>query len=109
MTVAGRIILSFNVFIIAMLCLGGFSYSEELDNDRRISMGDRLDIQVYQEEDLSGEFPVNEDGTITYPLLGSIKVADLTRAQAEKNISESLEKDYLVRPYVHVSVKPDRR
>ena len=108
-TIIGKSILNFNIFIISMLCLGGLSYSEEFNNSHRISAGDKLKIQVYQEEDLGGEFPVNEDGTIAYPLLGSIKVANLTSVQVEKNITESLEKDYLVHPYVHVSVKSGRR
>jgi protein involved in polysaccharide export with SLBB domain len=109
MTSIAGYMLRLSVLAMSLLCLGGLALSEVPDNNYKISAGDMLEIRVYQEEDLGGEFTVNEDGAIAYPLLGLIKVANLTRTQAEKNITELLEKDYLVRAYVHVSVRSGRR
>ena len=109
MNIAYKLTLGLNIFIISVLCLGGLALSEERDNGHKISPGDKLNVKVYQEEDLSGDFPVNEDGMIMYPLLGPIKVVDLTGAQAEKNITEALGKDYLVHPYVRVKISSGRR
>ncbi|OQA56259.1 MAG: Polysaccharide biosynthesis/export protein [Candidatus Omnitrophica bacterium ADurb.Bin277] len=81
---------------------GGQSTQEAL---YAISTGDTIDIQVYQESDLSGDFSVNEDGTISYPLLGIIQAAGITAVELEKNITDLLEKDYLVNPFVRVKVK----
>ena len=71
----------------------------------RIAANDILDIQVYQEADLSGDFEIKEDGAITYPLLGSVMVKGLTKQEAEARITELLARDYLVNPFVHISVK----
>ena len=71
----------------------------------KIAANDIINIQVYQEEDLSGEFEVKEDGTITYPLVGPVTVKGLIKLEVEKKITELLARDYLVNPYVHISVK----
>ena len=71
----------------------------------KIAVGDVLKIQVYQEDDLSGDFEVKEDGTITYPLIGTLKVANLTKPEVERMLTDSLAKDYLVNPFVHVAVR----
>ncbi len=75
------------------------------DDSYKVSIGDILNIQVYQEEDLSGDFEVKEDGTITYPLIGAVKVINLNKSDVENSITQLLEKDYLSNPYLHVSIK----
>jgi protein involved in polysaccharide export with SLBB domain len=70
----------------------------------RIAAGDRIDITVYDEEDLSGQFEVKEDGSISYPLVGSVKVLSMTRSQLESRLAELLRDGYLVNPYVRVSI-----
>lgn len=67
-----------------------------------IAPGDTLNIEVYQEDDLSGEFLVKESGVITYPLLGSVNVVGLTSAAAEDKIIKMLKNGYLKNPYVQV-------
>ncbi len=42
----------------------------------KVSVGDTLMISVYGDQGLTGVFPVSVDGTIGYPLLGNVKVAD---------------------------------
>ena len=57
---------------------------KNIDNEYyKISAGDKLKIVVYEEIDLSGDFEVKEDGTITFPLLGPIKVVNLTKKEME--------------------------
>lgn len=71
----------------------------------KVTVGDTISIQVYEEPDLSGDFEVKEDGTITYPLLGSVKVSSLSKSETESTITRLLEKDYLVNPYIHITIK----
>ena len=40
----------------------------------RFVPGDVFDVRVFDEEQLSGQFQVQEDGTIEFPLLGRLKV-----------------------------------
>ncbi|MBA2669152.1 MAG: polysaccharide biosynthesis/export family protein, partial [Gemmatimonadetes bacterium] len=39
--------------------------------------GDVVRVAIWREEDLSGEFPVNENGTVIFPLLGEKPVTDI--------------------------------
>lgn len=67
--------------------------------------GDIIEIRVFQEKDLSGEFQVGADGTIDYPLLGTLKVGDRTPAQVAEMVREGLANGYLRNPFVTVTVK----
>jgi len=70
----------------------------------KISAGDKLKIVVYEESDLSGDFEVKEDGTITFPLLGPTNVVNLTTKEMEDKLVALLKDGYLVNPYVRVVV-----
>lgn len=39
--------------------------------------GDKVRVEIWREQDLSGEFTVHEDGTVTLPLLGDQKVTHI--------------------------------
>lgn len=79
--------------------------TEEANNEYVISTDDVIEITVFGEPDLSLEARVSRDGTINYPLLGNIKVADMTARQLEGYIGDLLRKDYLVSPQVNVIIK----
>ncbi len=66
--------------------------------------GDMVQVKVYQEEDLGATSRIGSDGTLTVPLLGSIKVVSNTVGQATMTISNMLARDYLVNPQVTVNV-----
>ncbi len=74
--------------------------------DYRIGGYDVLSIIVYEEKDLSREsVRVTAEGFITFPLIGQMKVADLTATEIEKLISKMLaEREYLLDAHVSVLV-----
>ena len=78
------------------------------DNDYRLSSGDKLRIQVYGEDDLYLETTVSDNGEISYPFLGPLKVSGLTTQQLAQLISGKLKGDYLVNPKVSVDVREYR-
>ena len=69
-----------------------------------LSPNDFLQIRVFQEDDLNSELRIAKDGTITFPLIGTIKVGGRTVNEAGQLIQELLQKDYLVRPQVTVNI-----
>ncbi|MDP3919482.1 MAG: polysaccharide biosynthesis/export family protein [Candidatus Omnitrophota bacterium] len=71
----------------------------------RIGIGDLLQIEVYDEPDLTKEVRVLTDGYISFPLLGSLKAAGLTVKGFEDEITTLLGAKYLVSPQVTVFVK----
>jgi polysaccharide export outer membrane protein len=52
-------------------------------NDASIKVGDLLDINVFQEKDLSGTYEVDSAGWISFPLIGDVKLAGLSPVEAK--------------------------
>lgn len=65
---------------------------------------DIVEIRVYREEDLSSEYQVESDGTINFPLIGSVRVAGLTPTEASRIIDWLLEDGYLKDAQVTIRV-----
>ena len=74
----------------------------------RLGAGDKVRIQVFGEDDLSVSERVSDRGTIAYPLLGELQVADLTTAELAQLIDSRLRGPYLVDPRVTVSIEEYR-
>ena len=79
--------------------------SREKKSAYYLAPDDVLEISVYGEPDLSVTLQVSEAGTIRYPLLGEIKVGELTAGEAAEKIEKLLEAGYLVAAQVNVLVK----
>jgi protein involved in polysaccharide export with SLBB domain len=69
-----------------------------------LSPNDQIQIEVFQEEDLRTSAKISKEGTITFPLLGNVKLAGLTMSQATSRLTELLKRDFLVNPRVSMSV-----
>lgn len=72
--------------------------------DYRLSPEDRIKVRVFQEDDLTGDYRVARDGTILFPLTGSVSVGGRTADQAAKALTEAL-RTYLKNPQVNISVE----
>lgn len=73
--------------------------------DYRLAAGDTLKILVFQNPDLTLETRVTEAGAISYPLLGSLRIAGQTVAQVEKRITDGLrDGNFIKQPQVTVSL-----
>lgn len=72
--------------------------------DYRLGAGDKIQIRVYGEDDLTLETQISDTGSFIYPFLGEIKVSGLSLSQLETVIRTGLTGDYLVKPDVLVSI-----
>jgi polysaccharide biosynthesis/export protein len=71
----------------------------------RLGAGDQVRIITFSDEQLTGDFRVNDSGNIALPLLGPVKAAGLTTAQLEGEVADTLRKKNLYRdPSVAVEV-----
>ncbi|BBC73969.1 conserved hypothetical protein [Altererythrobacter sp. B11] len=78
--------------------------STTLDESYQIAPLDTLKINVFQVEDLSGEYDVDLTGNIAMPLIGNVKAVDLTTAQLQEELEEKLEVSYLRNPDITVGI-----
>lgn len=70
----------------------------------QLSSGDSVSVKVFRESTLDTNQRISKDGTINFPLLGFIRVAGKTTNDAATMIAALLDKDYIVRPQVTVSI-----
>ena len=73
------------------------------DGGYKLGVGDVIEVEAYQEEEISGEFTINANGAIAYPLVGTVVVAGKTPAEVGDLLESLLEEDY----YVDVQIKVD--
>ncbi len=83
--------------------------SKEIENlknsqDYLIQAGDLVEIKVYKEEDMDRTLRVATNGSITFPLIGNIKIAGLTVSSAEQKLEDALQ-NYLKTPSVSFLIK----
>lgn len=77
---------------------------ESKKSDYTISNADLINVSVLGEKDMDRQVRVSQSGTITYPLIGSVKVGGLSTSQAEAEIATKLN-DYLRGAQVTVFIK----
>jgi len=78
------------------------------DANYRLGHGDLVNVQVFQEQDLSLTETISSNGTIDYPLIGELKLSGLTLVEAEALLDKALRGDYLINPQIRVSVEKFR-
>ena len=66
---------------------------------------DNVEIRVFREEELTTRGQLSGDGTISMPLIGSVRIEGLTTDQAAAAITRRLADGYLAKPEVSVSIE----
>jgi polysaccharide export outer membrane protein len=74
-----------------------------LPADYRLTIGDKLRVEVYKDTQLSQSLQVRPDGKITLPLIGDMNAAGLTSIELRDRIATAL-KEYVTNPVVTVIV-----
>jgi len=70
-----------------------------------LAPNDLVAVTVFQEDDLATKSRVGNDGTISVPLIGTVKVGGKSVDEAAQIIRSRLAKGYLVNPQVNVGVE----
>jgi polysaccharide export outer membrane protein len=69
-----------------------------------LGVGDHLRITTFDEPTLSGEFTVNADGAISFPLIGDVPATGRTTEQLSKAMTRRLAAGYLKAPRISIDV-----
>ncbi|HEY0338976.1 MAG TPA: polysaccharide export protein EpsE [Burkholderiales bacterium] len=93
--------------LIASLALA--STAQDRPAQYQLGAGDIIRVTVFQNPDLTVETRVTENGTISYPLVGTVKVAGMTIPSAEQAIATALKTGgYLREPQVNIALLQNR-
>jgi protein involved in polysaccharide export with SLBB domain len=90
--------------LLLMVLLGLLPSLRAEDVLRKIVPGDTLSIRVNNEQELTMNRTVGQDGKITYWQLGDLDVKGKTPSDVEKIIHDLLAKDYIINPSVSVEM-----
>lgn len=72
-------------------------------SEYRLGDGDSIRVLVFQNPDLTVETRVTENGTISYPLIGTVKIGGMTIPGAEQTIAKALsDGGFIQKPQVNI-------
>ncbi len=75
-----------------------------------LSIGDEIEFDVLQEDDLLGQFIINSQGFVSLPLIGGVPIAGLNIADAKKLIRDTYtEREVFRSPTIELSVVAYRK
>ena len=124
----------FTFSVISLLIISNFAHSQDLNSSIAVSSNtsseqngtslsggstsigivvgenyilkpsDVISVEVYQEPDLEKSVRVEGDGSVALALIGKVKVAGMTVAEAQSLVTDLYNRDYLVDPQVSILV-----
>ncbi len=95
-------IIQFALLLLSGICLS--TSAQEIDN-YQLSVDDKISVSVFNEPELGIEnVKISTSGSISMPLIGQVKVKDLTVQQLEQVLIQKYLKGYLKKPNVTVTI-----
>jgi protein involved in polysaccharide export with SLBB domain len=73
-------------------------------DDYRLGPNDRTRITVFGQPNLTGEYTLDGNGVVAFPLIGNVNANGKSPSQLQQMITEKLDPDYLRNPSVSVEV-----
>jgi len=73
-------------------------------DEYRLQKNDSISMTMFQEEGMSRSALIGKSGSISFTLIGSVDVVDLTVPQLEMKLTELYKKDYFVDPKISVII-----
>lgn len=104
-----RTLISMLFLLVNALALPVCAQDAKPQPEYQIGDGDSIRITVFQNPNLTVETRVTENGAISYPLIGSVKVGGLTIPAAEAVIAKALKDgSFIQEPQVNISLLANR-
>ncbi len=76
--------------------------------DYRLGPNDRTRIIVYGQPTLTGEFVLDGNGVLAFPLIGNVDARGMTPSELQRTIAAKLDKEWVNNPSVSVEVSSRR-
>jgi polysaccharide biosynthesis/export protein len=74
-------------------------------SEPKVEPGEKINVIVYQEDSLSGQYLVDPSGYVSLPLIGTVKAAGITPEELAKRLETQYgSKNYLTNPKITVEI-----
>lgn len=94
--------------LMVLLWIHGTITGSTAANDYLVGPGDVIKVTVYDHPDLSSVVRVNNDGTIHFPLIGTLQIEGDSVSRVGERIAAALADGYVVNPQVAVFIEEFR-
>jgi polysaccharide export outer membrane protein len=84
------------------------AYERSLGRTSQLGVGDKVRINVFGENDLTGVYSVTADGRIEFPLIGAVRAEGLSLNAFRQQLTARLANGYLSNPKVTVEIESYR-
>ncbi|MGD9212589.1 MAG: SLBB domain-containing protein [Desulfobacteraceae bacterium] len=92
-------------FLLILSLQISFGIAKEADSKSyKVGPGDILHIEIWDHDDLNRDIEISQDGSFTFPFIGSIDASNLSVHEIEKLLTEKLSDGYIVAPQIVVNV-----
>lgn len=95
------------LFFVTLLLFFSF-FHVCFSNSYRIGPGDIIRITVYDHDDLRTVVRVDDTGSVNLPLIGRVRVGNMTIPEISDTIATALADGYIVNPQVNVFIEEYR-
>src|SRR5688572_26767483 len=92
-------------FLATLLLTSALQQAAPQSADYVIGPQDILLVTSFDQETLSGKYPVDSDGTFTFPLVGRVRAGGLTLRKLEAELKRLLRDGYFKNPQLSVGVE----
>ena len=93
------------IFLVMLAMFATATHAQDKLVEYRLGPGDGIRISVFQNPNLTLETRIAEDGAISYPLIGRVRIGGETLAGAESIIAKALEAgNYIQSPQVTIAL-----
>ena len=86
--------------VVPMAAAGGGSPGDS----NKLGPNDRLRITVFGQPTLTGEYTLDGNGVLAFPLIGNVPANGVTTNQLQQAIAAKLKPDYMVNPNVSAEI-----
>jgi polysaccharide export outer membrane protein len=93
------------VFLVGILPSTAAASQAAAPTNYVVGPQDVLTITSFDQEDLSGKYPVDADGTFTFPLVGRVKAGGLTLRELEAELKRMLKDGFFNDPQLAVGIE----
>ncbi|MGE0722733.1 MAG: polysaccharide biosynthesis/export family protein [Alphaproteobacteria bacterium] len=90
--------------VVGLMLAGAGAATAQTLNQYRLAAGDKIKVTVFGHADVSGDVDVTPAGQVSLPLIGNVVAANRTIADLTREITQRLDKDYIVNPRVTIEV-----
>lgn len=99
-----RLSLSLLLLFASLILFPLYGADMQVETAYKLGPGDKLNISVSNQDELTGEYTISGSGRISMPFIGSVMANGLTVADLQQRIVSKLKPDYLKNPRVSIEV-----